>query len=64
MACHDKYWCHKLKTHKNLWCHKNSWIVMKICDTLSPNGTLFHYQIEHQIVINHKGQQYFQVVNK
>jgi len=18
MACHDKYWCHKFKTHKNL----------------------------------------------
>jgi hypothetical protein len=23
MVCHDKYWCHKFKTHKNLWCHKN-----------------------------------------
>jgi hypothetical protein len=24
--------------HKNLWCHKKSWIAMKICDTLMPNG--------------------------
>ncbi len=32
MACHDKYWCHKFKTHKNLWCHKKSWITMKICE--------------------------------
>jgi hypothetical protein len=38
MARHDKYWCHKFKTHKNLWCHKKSWISMKICDTLLPNG--------------------------
>jgi len=38
MACHDKYWCHKFKTHKNLWRHKKSWIAMKICDTLLLNG--------------------------
>ncbi len=40
MACHDKYWCHKFKTCQNLWCHKNSWIAMKICETLLPNGVI------------------------
>jgi hypothetical protein len=63
MACHDKYWCHKLKTHKNLWCHKKSWIAMKICDML-PNGMPCHHHMEKRIVINCKGQQYFQLANK
>ncbi len=36
MAYHNKYWCHKFKTGKNLCCHKKSWIAMKICDTLLP----------------------------
>jgi hypothetical protein len=48
MACHDKYWCLKFKTHKKLWCHKKSWIVMKICDNLS-NDMTFHH-IENWIV--------------
>jgi hypothetical protein len=51
--------------HKNLWCHKKSWIVMKICDTLLPNGMPCHHRhIEDQVVINRKGQQYFQLANK
>jgi hypothetical protein len=54
MACHDKYWCHKFKTHKNLWCHKKSHIIMKICDILLPNGMLCHYHMEDQIIINRK----------
>jgi len=46
MACCDKYWCHKFKTHKNLWCHKKSWIAMKICDTLLPNNMPCHHHIK------------------
>jgi hypothetical protein len=46
MACHDKYWCHKFKTHKNLKCHKKSWIAIKICDTLLPNGMPCHHHME------------------
>jgi len=43
---------------------KKSWIAMKICDTLSPNGMPCHHHMEDQIVINHKGQQYSQLINK
>jgi hypothetical protein len=50
--------------HKNLWCHKKSWIPMKIYDALLPNGMPCHHQMEDQVVINHKGQQYFQLANK
>jgi hypothetical protein len=57
MASHDKYCCHK--THKKLWCHKKSWIAVKICDTLLPNGMPCHHHMEEQIVINHKGQHIF-----
>jgi hypothetical protein len=64
MVCYDKYWCHKFKTHKNLWCHKKSWIVMKICDTLLPNGMPCHHHMQDWVIINHKRQQYFQLVNK
>jgi hypothetical protein len=56
MACHDKHYCCKLKTHKSLHCHKKSWIATKICHMLLPN------HMEDRIVINHKGQQYFQLV--
>jgi len=59
MACHDKYWCHKFKTHKNLRRDKKSWTAIKICDTLLPNGMPCHHHMEDQIIINHKGQQYF-----
>jgi hypothetical protein len=59
MTCQDEYWCHKIKTHKNLWCHKKSWIAMKIYDTLLPNGMPCHHHMEDQIIINKKGQQYF-----
>jgi hypothetical protein len=55
----------KNSIHKNLWCHKKSWITMNICDTLFPNGMLsHHHHIEDRIVINRKGQQYFQLANK
>jgi hypothetical protein len=56
MACLDKYWVHRFKTHKKLWCHKKSWIAMKICDTLLPNGMSCHHHMEDQVVINRKGQ--------
>jgi hypothetical protein len=37
---------------------------MKICDTLLLNGMACHHHMEDRVVINHKGQQYFQLVNK
>jgi hypothetical protein len=40
------------------------WIVMKICDTLLPNGMLCYYHMEDWIVIDCKGQQYFELINK
>jgi len=64
MVCHDKYLCYKFKTHKSLWCHKKSWIAMKICDTLLLNNTPCYHHIDNRVIINHKGQQYFQLVNK
>jgi hypothetical protein len=64
MTCHDKYWCHKFKTHKNLWCHEKSWIAMKTCDTLLPNRMACHHHMEDRVDINCKGQQYFQLANK
>ncbi len=63
-TCNDKTWCHKFKRHKNLWYHKNSWIVMKICDALLSNGMPHHHHMEDQVIINHKGQQNFQLANK
>jgi hypothetical protein len=36
----------------------------KIYDTLLPNGMPCHHHMEDQIVINCKGQQYFQSINK
>jgi hypothetical protein len=42
--------------HKNLWCHEKSWIAMKICDILLPNGMACHHCMEDQVVINHNGQ--------
>ncbi len=36
----------------------------EICDTLLPNGMSCHHHMEDQIVINRKGQQYFQLANK
>ncbi len=64
MACHEKYWGHKFKTHENLWCHKKSSIAMKICDTLLPNGMPCHHHMEDKVVINDKGQQHFHLTNK
>jgi hypothetical protein len=64
VACHDKYWCHKFNTHKNLCCHKKSLIAIKICDTLLPNCMPCHHHMENQVNINHKGQQYFQLTNE
>ncbi len=58
-AIHSKH----TKTYGDLWCYKKSWIAMKICDTLLPNGMLCHHHIEDRIVINRKGQQCFQLVN-
>jgi hypothetical protein len=43
---------------------QKSWIVMKICDTLLPKCTLCQCHMENQVIINHKGQQYFQLTNK
>jgi hypothetical protein len=63
MAYHDKYWCHKFKTQKCMVSQK-SWIAMKICDTLLPNGMPCHYHMEDKVVINYKGQKYFQLDNK
>ncbi len=64
IACHDKYWCHVNSRHKNLWCHKKTWIAMKICDTLLPNGMSCDHHMEYQVVINCKRQQYFQLASK
>jgi hypothetical protein len=44
--------------------HKKSWIAMKICDTLLPNGMSCHHHMEDQVVINPKGQQYSQLTTK
>jgi hypothetical protein len=35
------------------------WITMKISETLLPNGMPCHHHMEDQVVIDHKGQQYF-----
>jgi len=37
---------------------------MKICDILLPNGMPCYHHMEKRIVINRKGQQYFQLANK
>jgi hypothetical protein len=37
---------------------------MKICDTLLPNGMPCHHHMEDQVIINHKGQQHFQLINR
>jgi hypothetical protein len=51
------------KKHKSLWCHKKSWIAMKICDTLLPNGMPCHHHMEDRVV-NCKGQKCFRIANK
>jgi hypothetical protein len=45
--------------HNKLWCHKKSWMAMKICDTLLPNGMPRHNHMEDRIISNYKEQQYF-----
>jgi hypothetical protein len=45
--------------HKNLWCHKNSWIAMKIYDTLLPNGMPCHHHMEHQSLLIAKDNNIF-----
>ncbi len=52
-----------LKHTKTYGVTKKSWITMKICDTLLPNGMSCHHHME-DININRKGQQYFQLANK
>jgi hypothetical protein len=37
---------------------------MKICDTLLPNCMPCHHHMENQVIINHKGQKYFQLINE
>jgi hypothetical protein len=37
---------------------------MKIYDTLLSNNMPHHYHMEDRVVINCKGQQYFQLANK
>jgi len=37
---------------------------MKICDRLLPNSMSCHHHMENEVIINHKGQQYFQIANK
>jgi hypothetical protein len=64
MAHHDKYRCPKFKTHENFWCYKKLWIAMKMCDILLRNGMPCHHHMEDRVIINHKGQRYFQLVNK
>ncbi len=43
---------------------KKSKNFMRIYDTLLPNGMPCHHHMEDRIVINCKGQQYFQLVIK
>jgi hypothetical protein len=58
MACHDKYWCHKFKTQK-LMVSQKIMDYYENCDILLPNGMPCHHHMKDQIIINHKGQQYF-----
>jgi hypothetical protein len=37
---------------------------MKICDTLLLNDMPCHHHMKDRVIINRKGQQYFQLVNK
>jgi hypothetical protein len=37
---------------------------MKTYDTLLPNGMSCHHHMEDQVIIDHKGQQYFQLADK
>jgi hypothetical protein len=39
-------------------------IAMKIYNTSLPNGNACHHHMEDQVIINCKGQQYFQLANK
>jgi hypothetical protein len=43
---------------------QKSWIALRICDTLLPNGMPCHHHMEDQVVINRKGQQYFELINE
>ncbi len=36
----------KTSWHTKIYGHKKSWIVMKICDTLLPNGMPCHHHME------------------
>jgi hypothetical protein len=42
---------------------KKLWIAMKIYNTLLPNGMPCHHHMENRVIIYHKGQQYFQLIN-
>jgi len=42
---------------------KNHGLHMKFCDTLLPNGMPCHHHMEAWVIINRKGQQYFQLAN-
>jgi hypothetical protein len=63
MACHDKYWCHKFKTQKFMVSQKIT-DCHEICDTLLPNSMSCHHHMKNLVIIDCKGQQYFQLANK
>jgi hypothetical protein len=54
----------EIQDTQRLMMSQKSWIAMKIGDTLLPNSISCHYHTKDQIIINCKGQQYFQLVNK
>jgi len=45
-------------TQKKPMVSQNSWIAMKLCDTLLPNGMPCYHHTKDRVVINRKGQQY------
>jgi hypothetical protein len=61
---HKKYWHAMTNISAINSKHKKSWIAMKNCDTLLPNGMPCHHHMEDQILINKKKQQYFQLIIK
>jgi hypothetical protein len=49
--------------HTKIYGVKKLWIAMKIYNTLLPNGMPCHHHMEKRVIIIHKGQQYFQLIN-
>jgi hypothetical protein len=64
MARRDKYWCHKFKTHKIYSVIKNHGLPSQVVTPCCQMGMPCHRHMEDQVIINHKGQQYFQLANK